>query len=280
METTLSIPMLDYNIQLARVIYNILKYAELNQNLSGKMRDYIHTCQQCCLSIIRICNSYKVLLATKKETPVTSPVNFNVCELVQGILDAFSETLSAYRDTDIRFQSKINPYTSICIDQKLFEITFLNILYLFVRNCTPGSSTPLKLTVYVNETRENITLHIRSRKPVKKPSRTTKHKARLNSVMNSLLRFDEEEFSELSLDLARWAATSAHGTLEWETLKDSIRYDITLPKFTGNANILGSTVPYRKSAELYLETFSEFNLIAKLEEVEGLLSFVEDLELW
>lgn len=280
MEITLSIPMLDYNIQLARVIYNILKRAELTQNLSGEMRDHLHTCQQCCLSIIRICNSYKVLITAKNQTPVTSPVNFNVCELVQGLLDAFSETLSTYCDIDIRFQPKINPYTSICIDQKLFEITVLNILYLFVRNRVPGSSAPLKLTVYVNETRDDITLHIRSRKPDKKPTRTTKHKAQLNSVMNSLLRFDEEGFTELSLDLAKWAATSAHGRLEWETLKDSIRYDITLPKFSGNTNILGATIPYRKSDELYLETFSEFNLVSELEKVEGLLSFVEDLKLW
>ena len=276
MEVNLNISLLNHTIMLARLVYNILIRAELREDLSGAMRDYIHTCQQCCLNIIRTCNSYKTLLTANEKVPSVKPVNFDVCNLVQGLLDAFSETLSAYCDTDIKFYSKLRPYTSIRIDQKLFEITVLNILYCFVKYRAPGTTEPLKLTVYVTETYDDITLHIRGRNAVAKDSETSKLKSELNSILSDFLCFNEEEFIKLSIDLAKWAVSSAQGSMEWEDLKTTTRYDITFPKFTGSATTMGSTRTYRPSKEMFTETCSEFNLEAMLEKLIGLLSPMED----
>ena len=279
MEATLSPSMVNHTIQLARLVYNILKYMELDKNLSNAMRDCIHTCEQCCLNIIRTCNSYKNLLTSENSLPMTNPVNFDVCDLVHGLLDAFSDTLSSYCETDLKFYPKLRPYTSIRIDQKLFEITVLNILYCFVKYRVPGSSGPLKLTVYVTERREDITIHIRGGYSDKSKNQAPEIKSELSSVLSRFLCFDDEEFIDLSLELAKQAVTFAQGSLECKKLKASTRYDITFPKFTGSTSYLGSTRSYKPSKEMFTETYSEFNLETDLKKLIDILSFTEDLKL-
>ena len=281
METNLSISMLNHTIQLARLIYNILKRTELQLNLTNDVRDGLHTCEQCCLNIIRTCNSYKTLSSSEKDVPITNPVNFDVCDLVQGLLKAFSDTLSSYCETDIKFYPKLRPYTSIRIDQKLFEITVLNILYCFVKNRAPRTSGPLKLTVYVTETYDNITLHIRGRYSDKDKPDSPDLKSELTSKLSSFLCFDDEEFVELSLKLAKWAVSFAQGSLECKNLKNSTRYDITFPKFTGSTTFLSSTCSYRPSREMFTETYSEFNLESLLEKetmLEKLIHILSSME--
>ena len=267
--------MLNHTILLARLIFNINKHAEQSDNLSGVMRDYLNTCQQCCLNIIRTCNSYKNLLPENGDMPFTNPVNFDVVDLVKGLLDAFSNNLSAYCETDINFYSRLRPFTSIRIDQKMFEITVLNILYCFVRTRTSQNSEPLRLTVYVTETYDDIILHIKSRKSDKSKNKEGGVKSVSHSIISTFL--NEEEFIDLSLRLANKAASFAGGSIECKALKTTDRYDITFPKFTGSATSLGSTATYRASKELFDETCSEFNLESSLKKESMLKELIEIL---
>lgn len=220
--------------QLILISYNATNtILSTERSLSVKNMQNLRTSQVCKLHMNRICNICEYLFQNKKGTSaISKKQTFEPDLLVTIIARNFADAVSGYAEIHVSFTPKAAT-KPITVEKTKFELAVFNLLYCSLHGIKQ-KDTPLKLTLYITENKNETVFHIRDN------SKSISQEIIDYVFLDKNIGFKPDSLFDsvvaLSLNAAAKAAEDMGGNLTYTTLKTGNRYDIALPKANKSQN--------------------------------------------
>ena len=239
--------------------HTTLEQVRLNENLSPAGLLNVKTLDLCHHHMNHICQFIEhIAEGNEPDTPYDT-ISYDSEQLLSGITEAFTKTISGYSSVTPIFASKLKTPCPVLVNKTNFETIILNLLYSCLKINDLSDNRKNQITLSVSDTKKNIIFHIRTNSTITS-----------SELLEDIVLFyndDEEElFSRdaslaLALEIADKFISEANGTLSFKPLKSGTRYDISLPKLPDiDQSVMCSSGHYTPSYKLFEETFAEFKL--------------------
>ncbi len=248
---------------------------ETNESLSVSGQKHLNSLRFCALQASRLCNMMNYLMDPDTRETEKRTENFEIEDILNGIVSTFCQTLSAYMPITSKCTINLNSSTSILLDKSRFELIFLNLLYCCVKKRTNRKTPNLRLLVSVTENKENVVFHIRDNSSnlnhqiidaVFSPS-PSKLKISATGSFDSLIL--------LSLKVAYKSALQMGAGLSYAPLKSGNRFDICVPKAPAHADTRAcSPKVYSPDDRRYHEILASF-ILEDIEQYPGKIFVTE-----
>ena len=239
------------------VAYTSLENLKTSESLSPAGMLQVKTISLCHRHMNHICRLVDYL-----TTPSSDSIKKNYYdseELLSGITEAFSKTVSDYLPVSANFSSKLKSPHLVNINKNKFETVFLNILYSCLKAADLSGNRRTKLALSISETKTNITFRIRSNS--NSPAPEIIEMILSDSYVDATDLLSQDAILALSLKIASLYVEEFNGSLTYTTTKNGSTYNLSIPKAPAEASSkLHSALTYVPTYKHFDETFAEFIL--------------------
>lgn len=247
--------------------HTALEHIKLTESLSPSGLVDLQTIDLCHLHMNRLYKFIDYLTDGKDHSCSYETNSFDAEDLISGITSAFIKTISSYSSISTTFTSNLKSPHPVLVNQSKFETVILNILYSCLNENDFSKNAKTKLTLSLNETKNNIIFRIQTNST--NPDSELIHKTFSSGNFRNETLYTQNTVLALSLEIASKYVKEASGKLSFKALKSGNRYDISIPKFPKcTSNTMASSQIYIPTFERFEETFAEFMLLSTLHSIE------------
>ncbi len=229
-------------------------------SLSSFERKHLNCIKLSILNTQRLHNTL-AFLRSSNSADVQKIENYDIEPMIKDFLSEFERMSSGYAPLSVRFISRLKTTRGIALSKIHFEFIMLNLLYCCIKPVPNKKCNPVKITVSVSETKDDVVFHVYDNSRYFNPNELKAPSQDLALSFAEASIGSAPSFMELSLRVVQKSAADMNGRFAFSTLKSCNRYDIYLPKVVDSLSCnMCSPVRYIPTYEYFHEMLADIKL--------------------